>query len=261
MTEIANHSKKGAIVFLDFLGWKGIWLGDYKKSALGGTSPKFDYHSLDELNTLLQEIEKRFSEKSANWDKSKPLDTKFISISDTIAMFTSCDDDSKWNELLELQSTICGDILDMAAGSRFALRGAITVGEYATLNNIMVGPGVDECASWYEQANWLGVIFAPSAQFVIDQAKEAKEQDNTNMPKEHQGNDSIAKYDNIPLKGGFKGLKYCVQWGQKEDVLNKLLKNTLSLPIDVAQKYINTQAYLYWLRKGTPSTGLHNDDK
>ncbi|MHB9296061.1 hypothetical protein PilKf_01815 [Pillotina sp. SPG140] len=255
-----QNKKQGVIAFLDFLGWKGIWLGDYKK-YVGSSVDTFDYGSLNDLAELLKKIKALFEEKIAEKEKRK-----FISVSDTIAFFTECEKKDYYN-FLKLYADICGQVLNLAAESGFALRGAITIGEYATLDNIMVGPGVDECASWHEQTDWLGVIFAPSAQFVIDEEYNKKKNDekeetkaegdiNTKTPPNQVKkiekivwrDGSLIRYDSIPLKGGFKGLKYCVKWGEKPDILNKVLANTVSLPIDVAQKYINTQNYLYELR-------------
>jgi len=137
------------------------------------------------------------------------------------------------------------------------LRGAITIGEYACLNNIIVGPGVDECASWYEQTDWLGVIFAPSAQFIIDERCNELKRTNINTDgasPELWTDSKIVQYNNIPVKNGIRGIKYCVDWGNDAKILNKILENTISLSRDIAIKYINTNEYLYCLRPGEGST-------
>lgn len=43
------------------------------------------------------------------------------------------------------------------------VRGATCYGPLSTNGNIMVGPAIDEVASWYESADWIGVFQTPSA--------------------------------------------------------------------------------------------------
>lgn len=237
----------GAVTFLDFLGWKGVWMNDYKKE-MQSTGP-FNCTSLQELADLIQRID--------DLCKGEYRTYKLISISDTIALFSPCEnEDAKNYKVLKDHAGICSKILDMSASAGFALRGAITIGEYAYFKNIIVGPGVDECASWYEQADWLGVIFAPSAQFIIDKQKgnRSGETDKRGpMGKKELipwGDEKIVQYRRIPIKNGFRGIDYCVDWGSEATILNKVLENTISLSREIAIKYINTNKYLYALRPG-----------
>jgi len=248
----------GAVTLLDFLGWKGIWMNDYKKHSHSDSS--FNLESLKLLAKLIGEAEEIYRKKCVEYT-IKMNDTcqvdnddgcDFISISDTIAIFTPCDNNEASNyAVLKQHSEICSAILDKSAEEGFALRGAITIGDYACLKNIIVGPGVDECSSWYEQTDWLGVIFAPSAQFVIDEQRNKAEGADNEQTRNGQilWNDSkIVEYHNIPAKNGVRGIRYCVDWGNDTEILNKILKNTISLSRDIAIKYINTNNYLYALR-------------
>lgn len=241
----------GVITFLDFLGWKGVWMNDYKK----GTHPvnengqymdAFNSNSLQELATLIQKIK--------DLCKSGRITCELISISDTIVLFSPCQNKDAGNyETLKYHSRICSKIMDMSADAGFPLRGAITIGNYAYYENIIVGPGVDECASWYEETNWLGVIFAPSAQFIIERQEEQQNKTLGETAKRDKTRNlwsdaKIVKYEHIPIKSGFRGIKYCVDWGSQTTILNKILKNTISLSREIAVKYINTNEYLYTLR-------------
>ena len=62
-------------------------------------------------------------------------------------------------------------ILEETTQRCFAIRGAITYGEYSYKGNIMLGPGIDECASWHEKADWIGVSLSPSSEIVIEDTK------------------------------------------------------------------------------------------
>jgi len=232
----------GAVTLLDFLGWKGIWMNDYKRQSQ--SVGLFDHTSLQSLANLINE--------ARTVCKNSCDSCTFISISDTIAVFSPCDRNENANyDTLKLHSEICSKILDMSAYEGFALRGAITIGEYACLDNVIVGPGVDECASWYEQTDWLGVIFAPSAQFVIDEQRSKVKRVLNELPGEAPklwADSKIVRYPDIPAKNGVRGIKYCVDWGNDTKVLNKILENTISLSRDIAIKYINTNKYLYALR-------------
>lgn len=249
--------KWGAVTLLDFLGWKGVWMNDYKQQL---QSAQLNYNSLQKLGALIKTIKKECDAQCKKYGTS----LKFISISDTLALFSPCrsrDDDEENYNILKLHAELCSRVMDISADSGFALRGAITIGEYAYLDNVIVGPGVDECASWYEQADWLGVIFAPSAQFIID-AQRNKNKDERNLrcnetdgrlPKRNQipwYDQKIVAYRHIPVKNGFQGIDYCVDWGNEVTILNKVLENTISLSREIAIKYINTNKYLYALRPG-----------
>ena len=233
--------KWGAITLLDFLGWKGVWMNDYKKSSQNNNpvAPPIKT-SLSALTELLKKIKDLCDKKNLT----------FVSVSDTIAIF-SCsaekDDDDKNYKELNKHAEVCNEILDISAKDGFPLRGAITIGEYTHEGNVFMGPGIDECASWYEESDWLGVIFAPSAQFVIDKhCQIGKNQDEKQAIAWRDG--VIVYYSHIPLKKGLSGIKYCVAWGEEETILNEVLKNTVSLSKEIAVKYMNTNKYLYSLR-------------
>lgn len=247
--------KWGAVTLLDFLGWKGVWMNDYKQQS---QSAHFNYNSLQKLANLIKTINEECNARCKEYGTS----LKFISISDTLALFSPCrsgDDDEENYNILKLHAELCSRVMDISAASGFALRGAITIGEFDYWNNVIIGPGVDECASWYEQVDWLGVIFAPSAQFVID-AQRNKNRDERNLrcdeadgrrPKRNQipwYDQKIVAYRHIPVKNGFRGIDYCVDWGNEVTILNKVLENTISLSREIAIKYINTNKYLYALR-------------
>ena len=209
----------GAITFLDFLGWKGLWQSQNGQS------------SLQQVSELIEDFKQELEKMSQSYfleAKDIPL-SSLISISDTIAIFTPKTSSITICELLNLHSQFSKYVLEQCCKNKYAIRGAITYGEYSTMKNIMIGPGIDECASWHETANWIGVHLTPTAQILWDMS----DHDET----------SICPYASIPLKAGLKA-NYCVKWKVSKDVFNGLVQKNRALLPEIAGKYINTQAFL-----------------
>lgn len=209
----------GAITFLDFLAWKGLWMS------------KEENISLREVSSLIEDFKNKLDALSREYFSEAtdiPL-SSLISISDTIAVFTPKVSHAKEHELLKIHAEFSRYVLETCCSNNYAIRGAINYGEYSTMKNIMLGPGIDECASWHEMGNWIGVHLTPTAEIFWD---------------DHNGTDNnIYLYDNIPLKTGAK-VQYCVNWSvSKAEFDNLALKNRALLP-EIACKYTNTRKFL-----------------
>ncbi|MDE7341679.1 MAG: hypothetical protein K2N80_14190 [Lachnospiraceae bacterium] len=226
--EINRYSKgcsyklqNGAITFMDFLGWKGLWQSSNR-------------NHLETVSELIQNIEMKVQEFTYDiFEYSSNLElSKLISISDTIAIFTpkllKCDE----VQLLKLHAKIAKYILEECVTKGYPIRGAITFGEYNTKNNIMIGPGIDECASWHETCNWIGVHFTPSAEFLIN----AGRRNLSNL---------IVKEDKIPVKNGYPKVAYCVKWIIDKEKFMELTRNVKALLPEISSKYMNTYSFLY----------------
>lgn len=92
---------------------------------------------------------------------------------------------------------MCSKIVANALAVGLLIRGAINRGYFERRENIFLGPAIDEVASWYEFADWIGVIQTPSAYFASinpcgDEFK-------------------MIEYD-VPLKTKGKILTRCVNW-------------------------------------------------
>lgn len=209
----------GAITFLDFLAWKGLW------------QSQDEHKSLYEVSELIEDFREELSRLSQAYfveAKDIPL-SSLISISDTIAVFTPKTSGAQIHELIKIHANFSRYVLERCCEKRYAIRGAIAYGEYSTMKNIMIGPGIDECASWHETGNWIGVHLTPTAQIHWDMHS-------------HE-DDIICANDHIPLKSGLKA-SYCVKWNITPEAFTQLtLKNRALLP-EIAGKYTNTQAFL-----------------
>ncbi len=116
------------------------------------------------------------------------------------------------------------------------VRGATAYGYFTTKDNIMVGPAIDEVASWYEMTDWIGVIQTPSAMF----------QTNTQNFIFNKY-EILSKYD-VYIKWYGKINTYCSNWTvawnwknkhSKEDLLKCFLKMGPITP-SISFKFMNT---------------------
>lgn len=56
-------------------------------------------------------------------------------------------------------------LLSFCLVNELPVRGAIGYGRFCLMDNMLMGPAVDEVASWYEAVEWLGAVFTPTASF------------------------------------------------------------------------------------------------
>lgn len=196
------------------------------------------HYSLQEVSTLIQQIEKIVDEYTKQvFPYSARLKlSKLISISDTIAIFTPKICHAKTVVILELHARIAKFVLEECVKQSYPIRGAIAVGQYNTKDNIMIGPGIDECASWHETCNWIGVHLTPSAEFAIK-----------NNSSEDIKNIIIRK--NIPVKNGYPKVTYCVKWYVERNEFENLTNHVQALLPEISGKHINTYEFLYDLAK------------
>ena len=159
--------------------------------------------------------------------------SRLISISDTIAIFTPHIDGTDVKKLIEMHACLARFILEETACAQYPIRGAITYGEYNIKGNIMIGPGIDECASWHEKTDWIGVILSPSTQFQLPNTYKSK---------------NITPYDKIPFKNKVS-LKYCITWNLSDQKFNILTQKTKSMVPEISTKYLNTRDFLNYLKK------------
>lgn len=207
----------GAVMFCDFLGWKGLWKNNEESDALR------------KANLLVEDIRRTFYDYTT---KKVPLNKYFpvselISISDTIALMMPRVNKLQNKDIFELFADIGKYILETSI-KIYPLRGAFTVGEFNYTNNIMIGPAIDEAASWHEMADWIGIILAPTAQFEYESSEQIEK---------------IKQYK-IPLKNYRGELKYCIKWNEPANAIIEMVRRNKSLVPEIASKYINTAEFL-----------------
>ena len=125
----------------------------------------------------------------------------------------------------------------------FPFRGAIAIGDYIKETNCLLGPAVSEAASWYERADWLGIIAAPSCGHHIYRIAEL-----CRLPKlDSYIGDRFIQYD-VPLVNEGPMKLWAVSWpkayckpdyhGARGDFFCHLVE--LAVPVGTERKYANT---------------------
>lgn len=231
--EETQGMKEGVVTLLDILGWKGIW--QRKADAI---------EALVRLITLSNDKASLFSDEKKHTKKAKAfrdLKVEIKSISDTIALITY----GESNLCLEFHSILTSLIIAKSIIEGIPVRGATSYGLLSTKDNIMVGPAIDEVATWYEAANWIGVILTPSALFKLKIADFIINQE------------SLLKYE-VPIKNYGKYKTFCTNWigiwnhnkRGKDELLEKFLE-FMPISPDVYTKLSNTIDF-YEFVKGIP---------
>ena len=219
MNEIPNVKppRNGVVTFLDVLGWRGVY--DRQPDAI--TS----------LIRLIEGVRMRADKASRG---SIQDEVKVKSISDTIAIFTFCED-TEISKTIEVHGTLCQWLIPESIRSEIPVRGATSFGEFEIQENIFVGKAVDEAASWHEQSDWIGVHLTPSAEYVF-------------KPK---GSDSAWVQYAPPHKVRLTWRPYCVNWisgwkSREQEIESIKAKFRRLGPIvpEIAGKFINTLDFI-----------------
>ncbi|OPH52186.1 hypothetical protein BC351_33170 [Paenibacillus ferrarius] len=212
------EEKKGAVTFLDVLGWKGIYERRRSYEAI---------NLLSGLFTLILHESKNITDAIVTTDGvpdgMKGAETTVLSISDTLAIFTP----GNPYHSLKIHGLICQLAIPESVRRGIPLRGATSYGRFSTKDSIMIGPAVDESASWHESTDWIGVIMTPTAMFEL------------------QGEypEVWTEYRDIPLKKKVNGINRCVNWTLDGNPSKMFADMGPHVP-EIAPKYLNTLSFL-----------------
>ncbi len=224
MSESAEETSRqsGVVTFLDVLGWKGVY--DRQVNAVQG------------LKLLVEGVGNKAEEMRGRINSQVIIK----SISDTIAIFTVCDD-SEVCKAIEIHGELCQWLIPESIRSGLPMRGATAYGDFEISDNIFVGKAVDEAASWHEQGNWIGVNLSPSADFIFSQGTSST---------------SVWVKYLAPIKAAMKWNPHCVNWltswteieREKKNVRDKFRSMGPIVP-EVAPKFINTLLFIEEMTK------------
>jgi hypothetical protein len=206
----------GVITLLDILGWKGV----YSRKE-------------DPISSLMRLTNDIISQSETHRGKVNG-NTEVISISDTIAIYTPCSE-NEVSEAIDIHRALCQWIIPKSIGEGIPVRGAISYGEIKVKKNTFVGRAVDEAASWYEQADWIGVHLTPSAEFITD-IKDDREKWIKFLPK-----------CKTPLDRKLYCVNWTANWKDKQQETEDIKKKFCNLgPItpEIVSKLANTLKFI-----------------
>jgi len=214
--DVVSDEEAGVITFLDVLGWKGIYARE--------EAP------LEKMFGLIDKITTAASRHKSEF----PLEVR--SISDTIVLYSTNVTAEKITAAMDTHGQVCAKAIAESIYANIPVRGATAVGQFEVKDNIYVGKAIDEAASWYGSADWIGVHLTPSAMFAVD------------------GNLSHWAIYEPPVKGMPKHRVPCVAWVEAwretvppgQDPRKQLLSMFTDMgPItpDFAMKFVNTLAH------------------
>jgi hypothetical protein len=141
-------------------------------------------------------------------------------------------------------------IMTLGLACNLLFRGALSFGEYIfdSNSNTVLGPAIADAASWYEEADWLGIIATPSCGFLIDTSSGFNKSRNIDIFK------WLVKYP-VPLKSGKTLLLFALNWpydlfiDEKEVTANSLLSHIFetNIPKGTESKYFNSMNFLEFI--------------
>jgi len=134
-------------------------------------------------------------------------------------------------------------------------RGAFAVGEfYKDENtNTILGEAVADAATWYNKADWLGIISTPRTSVYIDYLREKHQKSlehlilNYDVPLS-DGRERSLKTVNWPKVFWVAGLTPCQHGESKRETLLKLLSQ-YTMPGETDKKYYNALQYFDYVMK------------
>jgi hypothetical protein len=249
MSDIGPTVCNGMIALLDVLGAKQWTIDDakYKLNRIHGITNKVH----DGFKNQWQMARAKFFPEF-----NRPL-PKILTFGDTIAVAWHLGDDpdlarkaiSEHGAPLAI-SVFFQHFFFLALEQTVPLRGAISWGQYITTDNELLGPAVADAASWYDKADWIGIIGTPSFSNQIKLALELQPERFADLAKV-----LFYEYD-VPLKTGRHLETVVVPWPLayakcKVEFYRDLAK--FPVPLGTEQKYKNTCDFFRAYHKKYPT--------
>jgi hypothetical protein len=167
----------------------------------------------------------------------------------------------------------------MALNYKLYFRGAVSYGDFIEYDKkFYLGEAVKDAAQWYEEGDWLGIVYTPNtAKYLLEYAQKIK-QGILDLEYLYKFSDSdyITKFDgnftlfDVPTKSGKSSKLICVNWvtslflvGSKPELKIESSGNTLSyyytlmkfakIPKGTENKYQNTHYFVEMIHKLLPT--------
>jgi len=229
----------GIVAMIDALGIKNLTISD-SQSFIEDLNKVVEH-----LNVKKKRVQEVAKELGVN---STP---ELIIFGDTLLFAWDISSDANPYRFLPLWAEWIRSSILAGIGHNLLFRGAFTIGEYIIdfdhENNktVLVGPAIADVASWYEEADWIGIIATPTCNNHIS----AIESKVSNIEA------WFVKYD-VPIKKGILKDNWVVSWPAQMLINSnaKEIEESISfyydlirqytIPKGTESKYFNTEIFL-----------------
>ncbi len=246
------NERMGIIIMLDALGAQTMSIDQSKKFI-----ENFFYiiNNTNHTDPILRKI---------YGIKENEVRLKYFIFQDTIIISVDINDENDLMSILRYVVSFISYFFVDALIHNLYFRGAISYGKFVEYNNsIYLGDAVNEAAAWYEEANWLGIVFTPNlGKFLYYELKQIQQGIiKYNSIVDISVFDTIYTLYNTPLKNNRKCVLWTVNWafclafssGKPELNIDKsanlltfyyALMKYANIPKGTEDKYTNTHLFV-----------------
>ena len=231
--------KYGIIAILDALG----------ASSYGDKEIKRFMQSRDIVVSLL-------TKKSMSTSKKLNVnEVTTFTFNDTVLIVLESDSKQPSSDEIEAFLIILRKFLVDSLVNSVLFRGAFAVGKFYKdeKTNTILGEAVTDAATWYDKADWIGLISTPRTSIYIDYLREKHQKSlkhlilNYDVPMSDGGTRNL-KTVNWPKVFWVDGITPCQPGESKRETLLKLF-STYNMPEGTDQKYYHAIQYFDYVMK------------
>jgi hypothetical protein len=225
-------------------------------------------YTVDECLEFLDKISNLETAIKVSFKKTFGFEKQISIFGDTVIICWPLEEKNgeKNYDLFDMISLEIMMLMHRALDNGLLFRGCISIGEYVTDKNIILGPAIFDAHDWYELTDWFGIILSPKARIWLDSMVKPESQ----IDKDHglyPHGDRIVLY-NVPLnhkmneqnKKEFLTIawpffyKYMKKRKEIETTRSTFLKDLLkvSLSKEGEPKFQNSIDYFDWYNQNYP---------
>jgi hypothetical protein len=250
MTEKKKQQKFGMVAMLDAMGVRNATIKESLefidnveriRKSIQGFMPSYFTGTKFPLNKVAR----------AHYESHPP---KIVTFGDTILILWELVSESDPEDYLVAMANIVSSAVVSGIQARVLLRGALTVGDYIDSDAseaIVLGPAIADAASWYEYAEWCGVVATPLCGQFVSHLHISLCSD----PETHKFFDTAFVRYQVPIRSGDLDM-WAIAWpyvvsrykpvNEHASELSWFYSNmkNFSIPMGTEKKYAHTERFV-----------------
>ncbi len=227
------NERRGIVIILDALGVKNFDTETSKQFIL-------DFHQIVGLVGGYEKMLKKI------YLVNEQAQFEVFMFQDTLILTLDVPDEKSLLNYLQFTNDWLSKFFITALNLKIYFRGAISYGNFIEYNkHFYLGEAVRDAAQWYEEADWLGIIYTPNiGKYLFESMSYIRQGILQNEQIDTLGSRFELNfiYYNVPVKNGKTCTLWCVNWVTS-------LFATGSLPELEINKRSNSLSYYYSLMK------------